>query len=70
MKVSDFILDVYIDTTLCDFTAGFIQGRLSRICDEKLKVTELTCLSVGSKYCQFKFELDLYFKLFHLRISK
>ena len=58
MKGSDFILDVDIETTLCDFTAGFIQGRLSRICDEKIKVSELTCLSVGSKYCQFQIELD------------
>ena len=58
MKGSDFILDVDIETTLCDFTSGFIQGRLSRICDEKMKVSELTCLSVGSKYCQFKIELD------------
>ncbi len=58
MKGSDFVLDVDIETTLCDFTAGFIQGRLSRICDEKLKVSETTCISIGSKYCQFKIELD------------
>ena len=58
MKGSDFILDVDIETTLCDFTAGFIQGRLSRICNENIKVTEVTCLSIGSKYCQFKIELD------------
>ena len=58
MKGSDFILDVDIDTTLCDFTAGFIQGRLSRICDEKIKVTEVTCLGVGSKFCQFKVEIE------------
>ena len=58
MKGSDFVLDVDIETTLCDFTAGFIQGRLSRICDEKVKVSEVTCLSVGSSFCRFKIELD------------
>lgn len=58
MKGSDFVLDVDIETTLCDFTAGFIQGRLSRICDEKIKVSEVNCISIGSKYCQFKIELD------------
>ena len=58
MKGSDFILDVDVETTLCDFTAGFIQGRLSRICEENVKVHEVTCLSVGSNFCQFKIELD------------
>lgn len=58
MKSSDFSLDVSLETTLCDFTAGFIQGRLSRICDENVKVTEVTCRGLGSKFCQFKIELD------------
>ncbi len=58
MKSPDFILDVDVETTLCDFTAGFIQGRLSKLSSETIQVTEETCLSVGSEFCRFKITLN------------
>lgn len=58
MKNTDLFLDINTETTLCDFTAGFIQGRLSRLTTEKLLVTETTCIGLGSKYCSFKVVID------------
>ena len=61
MKGSDFLIDSDGEIeTLCDFTSGFIQGRLSKIMDpsENVVVTETNCQSMGSPYCEFKVVLD------------
>ena len=44
--------------TLCDFTAGFIQGRLARILEDDVRVEEINCQALKSDYCEFRVELD------------
>ena len=43
---------------LCNFTAGFIQGRLERILEDDIRVKEVSCHSLGFSYCEFIIELD------------
>jgi predicted hydrocarbon binding protein len=45
---------------LCDFTAGFIQGRLSKVLpeNEEISVKEIGCHSLGMDYCEFQIEID------------
>ncbi|HKZ42112.1 MAG TPA: V4R domain-containing protein, partial [Candidatus Hodarchaeales archaeon] len=43
---------------LCDFTAGFIQGRLEKLLDEPVRVKETNCISLGVSMCEFTIELD------------
>ncbi|MHA2272639.1 MAG: V4R domain-containing protein [Candidatus Hodarchaeales archaeon] len=43
---------------LCDFTAGFIHGRLDLLLDEDVKVRELECHSTGHNHCLFEVVLD------------
>ncbi|MFX1512999.1 MAG: V4R domain-containing protein [Promethearchaeota archaeon] len=43
---------------LCDFTAGFIHGRLDIVLDEEVRVQETECHSTGADFCRFKVELD------------
>ncbi|MFW9990745.1 MAG: V4R domain-containing protein, partial [Candidatus Odinarchaeota archaeon] len=50
--------------TLCDFTAGFIDGRLTEILKEDVRVEEVKCHvgfsadHEGVKCCEFKIELE------------
>lgn len=43
---------------LCDYTAGFIQGRLQRLIEDDIQVKETTCYSLGTPYCEFLIEID------------
>ena len=43
---------------LCDFTAGFIQGRLEKLLDEPVRVKETNCISLGVSMCEFTIEVD------------
>ena len=43
---------------LCDFTAGFIHGRLDLLLDEDVKVKEIECHSTGHDHCLFEISLD------------
>lgn len=43
---------------LCDFTAGFIHGRLDLLLDEDVRVKELECHSTGHNHCLFEVSLD------------
>ncbi len=43
---------------LCDFTAGFIHGRLDLVLDEDVRVRETECPSTGADRCRFEIELD------------
>lgn len=59
MMGTDFIIESDEEkVTLCDYTAGFIQGRLSRILEDDVQVEEVTCQSLGSAYCEFRVVLD------------
>ncbi|MFV2015995.1 MAG: V4R domain-containing protein, partial [Candidatus Heimdallarchaeota archaeon] len=59
MKGSDFLIDSDGEIeTLCDFTSGFIQGRLSKITSETINVVETKCQSMGTLYCEFKVAID------------
>ncbi len=56
---SDFIVDLDKDQLkLEDFTTGFIQGRLSRILEDDVRVTEITDYSGQSKCAEYRVELD------------
>jgi predicted hydrocarbon binding protein len=43
---------------LCDFTAGFIHGRLDLLLDEDVKVVEIECHSTGHNHCLFEVTLE------------
>ncbi len=43
---------------LCDFTAGFIHGRLDLLLDEDVRVKEIECHSTGHNHCLFEVVLD------------
>ncbi|MFX0091865.1 MAG: V4R domain-containing protein [Candidatus Hodarchaeota archaeon] len=43
---------------LCDFTAGFIAGRLKILTGAEPKVEETHCYSSGDNFCQFSVELE------------
>ena len=59
MTKGDFMVDTDGKlVALCDYTTGFIQGRLTKIIDEDFKVEETNCQSFGSKFCEFTIELD------------
>ncbi len=42
--------------TLCDFTSGYIAGRLALMLKDPPVVTETKCHGTGSKYCEFRIE--------------
>ncbi|MHA2295355.1 MAG: V4R domain-containing protein [Candidatus Hodarchaeales archaeon] len=44
--------------TYCDFTAGFIAGRLSLIFNEEIIVEETKCHGNGHTYCTFRIEIQ------------
>ncbi|MHA1168517.1 MAG: V4R domain-containing protein, partial [Candidatus Hodarchaeales archaeon] len=52
------------ETFLCDFTAGFIDGRLTELLQEDVRVEETVCHGSidpdhkGDKFCEFKITLD------------
>jgi predicted hydrocarbon binding protein len=55
----DFVVELEKEQIrLENFTTGFIQGRLQRILDDDIRVDEITDYSGGSKFCEFKIELD------------
>jgi len=44
--------------TYCDFTAGFIAGRLSLIFNEEIIVEETRCHGNGHQYCTFRITIE------------
>ncbi|MHA1398976.1 MAG: V4R domain-containing protein, partial [Candidatus Heimdallarchaeaceae archaeon] len=42
--------------TLCDFTSGYIAGRLALILKDPPVVTETKCHGTGYNYCEFRIE--------------
>ena len=56
---TDFIVDSDSSNfTLEDFTSGFIQGRLSRIMEDNVRVEEITDYAGGSKFAAYRINLD------------
>jgi predicted hydrocarbon binding protein len=45
-------------TTLDDFMAGFLNGRLNLLVEEEIVVREINCQANGHPYCEFEAELD------------
>lgn len=45
-------------TTLDDFMAGFINGRLNLLVEDEIIVREIKCQASGHPYCEFEAELD------------
>ncbi len=60
--ISTYFTDT--ETLLCDFTAGFIDGRLTELLQENVRVEETVCHGStapdheGDKFCEFKIILD------------
>ncbi len=45
-----------LSETLCDFTAGYVAGRLSLLLKEPPIVTETKCHATGDNFCEFRIE--------------
>ncbi|MCG3216654.1 MAG: thioredoxin family protein [Candidatus Heimdallarchaeota archaeon] len=45
-----------LNETLCDFTAGYLAGRLALIVKDPPIVSEIKCHGTGHNYCEFKIE--------------
>jgi predicted hydrocarbon binding protein len=47
-----------IQETFCDFTAGFINGRLRLLCNEEIIVKEIKCHGSGHETCTYQITLE------------
>jgi len=45
-----------LNETLCDFTSGYIAGRLALLLKDPPVVTEVKCHGTGHNYCEFRIE--------------
>lgn len=47
-----------VGETFCDFTAGFLRGRLQLLVEDDVLVSEVSCVGSGGDDCRFEIALD------------